>query len=228
VTPVKITARNIMFTVPMVYQGQTYALNMGLILGRQYNYVIDTGFGSGSIEPILAYLGNDPKPIIVVNTHFHWDHVWGNWMFPNSIIIAYTACRELMEQTWDEEVRENAEFIDGEVHKHLPNLLINDSIYFPDDGIKIFHTPGHSPDCISIYDEVYKVLYAGDNIGDTDEDILPHIGTDVETFKDRVIDAYKQYDFDMCISGHNKPQGRDVVSRMEAALLTTQKHGVSQ
>ena len=216
--PVKISARNIMFTEPMVYQGQTYALNIGLILGRQHNYVIDTGFGSGSVEPILAYLGGDPKPIIVVNTHFHWDHVWGNWMFPNSIIIAHTECRELMEQTWHEEVRQNANFIDGEVRKHMPNLLIDSSIYFPNDGIRIFRTPGHSPDCISIYDETDKILYAGDNIGDTDDDILPHIGTNIETFRNKVINAYKQYDFDVCISGHNKPQGKDVVSRMEAAI----------
>jgi len=214
-----------MFTEPMTYDGQTYALNIGLILGKQYNYIIDTGFGSGSIEPILAYLGDCAKQIIVVNTHFHWDHVWGNWMFPDSIVIAHVTCRELMEQTWDEEVRKNAGFVDGEVYKHLPNLLVEDSIYFSVDGIKIFHTPGHSADCISVYDEIDKVLYAGDNVGDTEDEIVPFIGTDVETFRVNVIDIYKTYDFEICISGHNNPQGKDVVSRMEEAL---QKQGVSR
>lgn len=217
--PIKITARNIMFTQPMTYDGQTYALNIGLILGDRYNYIIDTGFGSGSVEPVLAYLHGNEKPIIVVNTHFHWDHVWGNWMFPNSIIIAHPMCRELMEFTWDAEIRKYADYIDKEARKLLPNLLINDSIYLPNDGIQIFHTPGHSEDCISIYDSIDKVLYAGDNIGDTNEDILPSIGTDAATFKTNVIDAYKQYDFEICISGHNKPQGRDVLTRMEARLI---------
>ena len=216
--PVKITERNIMFTEPMAYQEQTYALNIGLILGKQYNYVVDTGFGSGSIEPVLAYLGENKKPIIVVNTHFHWDHVWGNWMFPDSIIISHVTCRKILEEIWDEEVRSNAEFVDGQVHKHMPNLLIEDGIYFPGDGIKIFHTPGHSEDCISIYDEADKVLYAGDNIGDTEDAIVPYIGTDVETYRNRVINAYKQYDFEVCISAHNKPLGKDVISRIEASL----------
>ena len=76
--PIKISNRNIMFTQPME---KTYDLNLGLILGAKYNYIIDTGLGSGSVAPILEYIGSDTKPIIVVNTHYHWDHVWGNWVF---------------------------------------------------------------------------------------------------------------------------------------------------
>jgi len=217
--PVKITERNIMFTEPM---SQEYDLNLGLILGEKHNYVIDTGLGSGSVAPILKYLGNSAKPIIVVNTHCHWDHIWGNWVFQKSLIISSATCRNLEDKYWDDAIREYSERIDGEVHKCIPNMVFEDSLCFPDDGISIFRTPGHSADGISVYDSVEKVLYAGDNIGDTEESIVPWIETDMETFQ-VLIETYKKYDFAFCISGHNKPQTKSVLDRMEFALADAWK-----
>lgn len=212
--PIKITGRSIMFSEPM---GKDYDLNIGLILGERCNYIIDTGLGSGSVAPVLEYLGYDSKPVIVVNTHCHWDHIWGNWVFEKSLIISHTICRDLEDKYWDEALNENVKAIDGEVRKCLPSMVFEGSLYFPGDGISIFHTPGHSADCISIYDEVDRILYAGDNIGDTEEEIVPWIDTDLETFR-RVIETYKKYDFNICISGHNKPQKKEVLKHMESAL----------
>jgi len=212
--PTKITERNIMFSQPM---GDEYDLNIGLILGERHNYIIDTGLGSGSVAPILEYIGSDTKPMIVVNTHCHWDHIWGNWVFEKSLIISHKLCRELEDKHWDDGIRENSNSVDGEIHKCLPNMVFEGSLHFPDDGICIFHTPGHSADCISVYDAKDKVLYAGDNIGDTEDNVIPWIDTDLETFR-RLLDTYKKYDFEHCISGHNKPQRKTVLSRMESTL----------
>jgi len=203
-----------MFSQPM---GKEYDLNLGLILGKAHNYVIDTGLGSGSVLPILDYIKSDGKPIIVINTHFHWDHIWGNWMFAGSPIISHTTCRELEDKYWDKQLQGNSKYVDGEVRKCLPNIVFDRSLYFPDDGISIFHTPGHSEDCISVFDAVDKVLYAGDNIGDTEDKIIPEIDTDTKTFM-RLIETYKRYDFDICISGHNKPQNKSVLARMESSM----------
>lgn len=220
--PVKITDRNIMFTKPTLYG---FDLNLGLILGENRNYVIDTGVGLGSVKPILEYIGDDKKPIVVVNTHWHWDHVWGNWCFKDSVIISHSICRTLVDKRWDEDLKKNSQHvIASEVRKKLPNLVFEDKIYFPDDGIIIFHSPGHTEDCISVYDEKDRVLHAGDNIGDTDEIIVPEIDTDIETFR-QLIRQYGEYDFDICISGHNKPQARDVLARMEAGLDEIQTEG---
>ena len=217
--PTKITERNIMFTEPMT---QEYDLNLGLILGTEHNYIIDTGLGSSSVAPILEYIGNSTKPVIVVNTHYHWDHIWGNWAFGNNLIISHTLCRELEDKYWDETLEENSKYIDGEVRKCLPNMVFEGCLYFPGDDISIFHTPGHSPDSVSIFDATDKVLYAGDNIGDTEDEIVPWIDTDPETFQ-RLIETYRQYDFEHCISGHNKPQNKTVLARMDAALADAWK-----
>ena len=211
---VKITDRNIMFTRPMT---QDYDSNLGLILGVRHNFIIDTGMGSGSVAPILEYIANDEKPLIVINTHSHWDHVWGNSVFESGLIISHTLCRTLMEKRWSDDVRRNIGFVDGKVNMCVPNMVFDTSLHFSDDGVSIFHTPGHTADCVSIYDSVEKVLYAGDNIGDTDENIVPWIDTDVTTFRN-LIETYKKLDFDFCVSGHNKPQTKAVICRMESAL----------
>ena len=217
--PYKITGRNIMFSQPMT---QDYDLNLGLILGARNNYIIDTGLGDGSVAPILDYIGDDGKPIVVINTHSHWDHVWGNWVFEDSLIISHITCREFFDKRWDEDLRENTEYIDGHVYKCLPNMVFKEYLYLPEDDIRIIHTPGHTIDCISVYDAVDKVLYAGDNIGDTEDDIVPWIDTDMDTFQ-RLIETYRQYDFKFCISGHNKPQDRTVLARMESNLADAWK-----
>ena len=212
--PIKITDRNIMFTQPMT---ENYDLNIGLILGKKHNFIIDTGLGSGSVKPIIEYIGNSKKPIVVVNTHYHWDHIFGNFMFEDSLIIGHPLCRKLQNMHWDDAVKDHKSDIDGEVGKCLVNTTFEGTLHFPEDEITIFTSIGHSGDDISVFDHAEKVLYAGDNIGDTENEIVPWINTDLETFKN-LIELYKSYDFQYCIAGHNKPQTKEVLARMEAAL----------
>jgi glyoxylase-like metal-dependent hydrolase (beta-lactamase superfamily II) len=212
-----------MFTEPMT---STYDLNIGLIIGNVYNYVIDTGLGSGSIKPILEYLSSDSKPVVVVNTHCHWDHIWGNFMFKGSMIIASPLCRELQDKHWEDALIQNRDRVDGEIEKCVANTILDGSLFFPDDGVTIFSAPGHGWDDISVYDAIDKVLYVGDNVGDTDDEIVPWIGTDMGTFRE-MINTYRNYDFDFCVSGHNKPQDKTVLSRMDAALADAWKKQVN-
>ena len=217
--PIRITERNIMFTQPMT---EDYDLNLGLILGKKNNFIIDTGLGSRSVLPIIEYIGSSEKPIIVVNTHCHWDHIWGNFMFENNTILGHPLCRDLQNKHWDEAIEQNKTAIDGEVKKCLVNTTIEGVLHFPEDEITVFTSIGHSGDDISVYDAKDKILYAGDNIGDTDDEIIPWIATDYDTFRN-LIELYKKYDFEYCISGHNKPQTKDVLARMEAALPSAWK-----
>lgn len=213
--PVKISARNTMFTQHRPFEGMDFDMNLGLILGRKNNFIIDTGFGSESVAPMLEAASD--KPIIVVNTHSHWDHVWGNCVFEKNIIIAHPLCEKFMNSDWNADIKKFSRYIRGDAKKCPPNLTFEGILRFPEDGVTIFHSPGHSADCISVYDETDRVLYVGDNIGDTYDKPVPEIETDVATFK-RVIETYKKYPFEICISGHNTPQGREILSRMESEL----------
>ncbi|MPN12311.1 hypothetical protein SDC9_159627 [bioreactor metagenome] len=76
--------------------------------GGKYNYIIDTGFGTLSIDPIKEYIDkNNNIPIIVINTHYHWDHIWGNNSLQNSMIISHKLCREMIKSTWEDSLHKN-------------------------------------------------------------------------------------------------------------------------
>ena len=208
-----------MFTTP---ENPVSDVNMGLILGKRHNFIIDTGIDEICSKVIQDYIGSDPKPIIIINTHHDWDHVAGNWVFEKNTIIAHKLCRELMDKKWDEQIgraKQNNRYFNGEVRKCLPNLLFDGAMYFPEDGISIFHTPGHTADSISIYDEADKVLYVGDNFGIVHGE-AQYWGAkeDIAGFKN-MIKIYKQYDFEICISGHSKPQPKEIIGLLEDVLV---------
>ncbi|MCL2236086.1 MAG: MBL fold metallo-hydrolase [Defluviitaleaceae bacterium] len=211
---IKITNRHLMFTQFIKEWGCD--LNLGLILGEHRNYVIDTGLGENSVLPAIEHLQKD-KPTVVINTHFHWDHIWANHMFAHCPIISHRLCREHLDLYWEKAFEHNKAKADGNVVKCLPNLTFDGEMFFPDDGLALFHSPGHSHDSISIYDAVDKVLYVGDEIGDTDEKIIPEIATNHATLRS-TLEIWKKLDFEIAISGHNKPQDKGVIERMEAEL----------
>jgi len=51
-----------------------------LIVGTKQALLFDTGMGIGNIHAIVARLTS--RPIVVLNSHTHDDHVGGNWQFP--------------------------------------------------------------------------------------------------------------------------------------------------
>lgn len=194
----RIGRRNYMVTFAL----GAWDLNLHFITGRRYNYVIDTGLGSHSMAPVLAWLQRCPKPVVVVNTHFHWDHIWGNHCAADALIVSHRLCRDIIADKWDDMLAQNGQYVRGTVEKALPTLVFEQALYFPDDGIRLLYTPGHTIDCISVYDEADKVLNAGDNIGDTLDELLPSIETDKAVFA-QTIHQYQRLDVAACISGHN-------------------------
>ena len=144
---------------------EDYLTNVFFIEQESKIFIIDTFCGSESMSPILNRIKNsDKKEVIIINTHFHWDHVWGNCSFKKNTIISHEKCRELLDESWEMQINKNKKYISGIAEKHLPNLLFKEKIIFQNDGIELFYSPGHTIDSISIFDHYEKILYVGDNL----------------------------------------------------------------
>ncbi|MGC5326273.1 MBL fold metallo-hydrolase [Brevibacillus sp. SYSU BS000544] len=206
----KIKNRSVLFTKSMP---ASWDLNLHLILGDRYNYMIDTGLGSATIAHIKEYIKHDNKPIIVINTHYHWDHIWGNHCFRGSTIVSHKRCREMIEQNWEEMLQKYKHFLDGEAEMLLPNLTFEDELYFPEDKIRLIYTPGHTVDSISVIDEVDKVINVADNVGDSLDDIIPSLKCEKEEYRNTLL-TYREIDFDTCISGHNIVLDKQVIEQI--------------
>lgn len=202
-----IKNRNILFTHENLNE---WDLHLHVILGNKHNFLIDTGLGSLSVEPVKEVLKNSPKPLIVINSHYHWDHVWGNGTFKGATIISHRLCREILEQKWENMLEKNRRYAFGTIEKELPNLIFDKELYFPEDKVRIFYTPGHTSDSISVIDEEERILNIADNIGDNLDEIVPGLECAEEIYLN-TLNIYKNIDFDTCVSGHNSIMGKEVL-----------------
>ncbi|SHJ31068.1 Glyoxylase, beta-lactamase superfamily II [Geosporobacter subterraneus DSM 17957] len=211
----KVKNRGLLFTY-----SNDWDLNLYLIRGNRYNYIIDTGLGPLNVAPIKENIKDDKKQLIIINTHFHWDHIWGNSAFDNSVIISHKLCREMIASNWEQMLQKNGRYAQGEFQMRLPEVVFEGELYFPEDKIRLIYTPGHTIDSISVLDEEEKVLNAGDNIGDTMEELVPSVYTDKQTYLETLY-RYNDLDFDTCVSGHNVILEKKVIDKIIEEVLTS-------
>jgi glyoxylase-like metal-dependent hydrolase (beta-lactamase superfamily II) len=149
-------------------------LNIYLILGEKKAILIDTGCGLFPIKPIVDDIRNE-RDLIVLNTHFHWDHVLGNQEFkevrihknevekvskPYDVSFFKNSPKELAKK-----YAENDYLIPSA--EKVRELKDGDIIDLGGSKIEVIHTPGHSPGSICLLadtGELYTsdVAYYGD------------------------------------------------------------------
>lgn len=190
---------------------------MYLIRGKNSDFVIDTGLGACSVAPVIEQIGNDHKQTVVINTHHHWDHIWGNGSFGGCVIAAHRLCREMILSEWVKMLQKHGQCRCGGVAMQLPNLVFQEELYFAEDGIRLLYTPGHTVDSISVLDEEDGVLMLADNIGDSMDEIVPGLYCEKDVYR-QTLERYERLRFDVCISGHNKPLGKDVIREIRKML----------
>jgi glyoxylase-like metal-dependent hydrolase (beta-lactamase superfamily II) len=80
-----------------------YDQNIGLILGDNEALVIDTRSTHTQAREILAHVGNltDTPVTVVVDTHGHFDHAFGNNVFRPAVIWGHERCVSFIERTGD-------------------------------------------------------------------------------------------------------------------------------
>lgn len=175
-------------------------VNSFLIEGDDLAVLVDTGLGVANIRSVVEGLSG--KPVLVVNSHYHFDHSGGNQLFenvaihrageqllaadpPDGLAAGYMAYVERLLDAWkDYKHADDVYFhlLTAEtILRPLPeefdpsNYVIRPSraSRLLDDGevldlggraLRVLHTPGHSPDCVCLFDERRGLLFGGDTI----------------------------------------------------------------
>jgi glyoxylase-like metal-dependent hydrolase (beta-lactamase superfamily II) len=185
------------------------ATNVYVIYGQNHVYIIDTYLGPEVMQKVNEHIekkaGNSTK--VIINTHSHWDHIWGNSLYSSDLIIAHKRCRELIEEEGTAELDKYRQYEKGKVELVYPNMTFTDKIYFEEDSIILYYTPGHTDDCISVIDKADKVLYAGDNI----ERPIPYLSSiQLEKYVDTLKD-YLNNEIDIVIGGHTGIEDKTLI-----------------
>ena len=140
-----------------VYMLQGAGGNIGVTSGADGTLIIDDQFAplAGRIENALKALGGD-RPRMILNTHFHGDHIGGNAEFGRTgVIIAHDNVRaRLLSQ-------------DDLPTSALPLVTFADSvtIHFNGDELALIHLPqGHTDGDTMVWFKQANVLHMGDQL----------------------------------------------------------------
>jgi glyoxylase-like metal-dependent hydrolase (beta-lactamase superfamily II) len=145
-----------------------------LIVGNKQALLFDTGMSIGNIRGVVSRLTS--RPVVVLNSHTHNDHVGDNWRFPfvYGMDTAFTRTNAKGSRT-DAQAEIAPDQICGELPKGFNPKTYATKPWkisrFVHDGFKInlggrtleiLSTPGHTPDAISLIDRANGLLFTGD------------------------------------------------------------------
>lgn len=169
------------------FQSRNYAeVNAGVVVGQEMAVVIDTlPFPEETIEIRNFIEQNLQVPVrYVINTHYHADHSWGNYLFPDAKIISHTLCRNILEEKGRPALKKaqekNQVFRSARIE--LPQITFEEGemvIKIGKKNLRLLPLPGHTADSIGVLVEEDRVLFTGDTVmaipyivdGDLDESI---------------------------------------------------------
>jgi glyoxylase-like metal-dependent hydrolase (beta-lactamase superfamily II) len=147
-----------------------------LIIGEQYSLLFDSGNGIGDIKAIVEQLTD--KPIKVLNSHSHFDHIGGNHQFDNILSIATDfsiknsqgASHEVVKlEVSDEALCDGLpKGVNRKKHKILPYQITQkikpgDVLDLGTRQLEVLLIPGHTDDSIALLDKKAGLLWTGDS-----------------------------------------------------------------
>ncbi len=130
--------------------------------------IIDPGcFAENEQQHLVQYLKErNLKPTMLLNTHLHLDHTFGNRFVEETFNLKALAHKD--DEFWIERTVEHSAQMGFPVKENPPALggyiEDNQEIEFGGSTIKVMHIPGHSPGGVVLYCEKEGVVIAGDVI----------------------------------------------------------------
>jgi cyclase len=146
------------------------------------------------------------KPIILINTHYHGDHVNGNLFYKGDKIYIGGY---------------NPEFVNKNIKpEDQPNIFVKDSLALNlghESLLLVNLGQAHTFDDMVVYLVNHKVLFGGDLIQNkTNPFLKKESGADVDKWilaLDRII---KRFDINTIVPGHGKNGGKELATTMNA------------
>jgi len=192
-----------------------------LIEGTEKAALIDTGYGQGNLRSVVETLTH--KPVIILNTHGHFDHIGGNDEFADhDIFLSHKdSCivnlnentEEENKRAFDKNFREPGFYGQNyydlkRTYKAFPyhDLKEGDRFDLGDRCLEVYETPGHTAGCVVFLDEADRILFSGDTVVSTPILIFGGPGTNSTSVKNFMYSTEKLVEMrdkiDLIFPGH--------------------------
>ncbi len=154
-----------------VFTSGLYAqVTAGVIVTPAGAVVIDTLPFPSETRQVIDYIERrSPVGIkYVIYTHYHADHTYGGYLFREAQVISHALCRDLLMTRGESGLQLARQQNPGlaEVRLRLPDIVFTGEMTLRIGGktLVLTHSPGHTPDCITIYVKEDKILFASDTV----------------------------------------------------------------
>jgi glyoxylase-like metal-dependent hydrolase (beta-lactamase superfamily II) len=147
-----------------------------LIVGSERALLFDTGIGLIPIKPVIERITD--LPLIVLNSHTHYDHVGGNWEFDTVLAVdsVYTRANmagfenkriaeDFLPEAFCKGAPEGAEITSFHTRRWRASGLVEDGeiIDLGNRRLEVLRVPGHTPDALALLDAGNRLLFTGDS-----------------------------------------------------------------
>ncbi len=174
-----------------------------IIVGQRAAWAIDTGthvHEGQEMADFIRGLGRAADRLIY--THGHGDHALGSAAFQGAEIVAHELMPVEMRRLLPGLAARAGKFVD-ELAAQIawPTITFSQELTLDlgDRRLRLFPTPGHSQDGISVYLEEEKLLIAGDAVVNG---IVPAIGDGDSRILEETLEKLAQMEIETLVPGH--------------------------
>jgi hydroxyacylglutathione hydrolase len=206
--------------------GDKTGANCYLVVGEDKSLLIDTGWGLGNLSELVESITS--KPVNVVFTHGHPDHVNGAFQFSELYITPED--KNLMDMFYVKETREAIinrfkeilppdfsvdDWICAQISSPSP-IFEGDIFDLGNKQLKVIECPGHTAGSICLLDPMDEILFSGDSL--LARPVLMNLETSLglKTYLNSIkhVNSFAD-DFSIILSGHDdKPVNPIVIEEL--------------
>lgn len=140
----------------------------------------------------------------VILTHYHADHSYGTYLFPEADLVSHKLCRQFLRERGRpalEEVQAEEPLLQ-EVELRLPDVTFEGedmALQLAGEVIQLIWAPGHTRDLVMVYVEQDQVLFAADTM----MPVPSIVDGDMSAFR-RSLRRIKTLDISNMVQGHGE------------------------
>lgn len=211
-----------------------------LIEGDDRALVVDAGVGVGDLRGLVTDMVE--KPLTLVLTHSHWDHIGAAAQFDDILLadeelpadgrVAIDSMTHEFDHRptqfanrWVEDGNELPGGLDPDDHAidpfHASPVPVDEGIDLGDRTLDVVPFPGHSPGHLGLLDPATDVLYGGDVIHVDKNLYVMFDDCDLEAYVDsmeRLRDLRDEDAFEVLATSHNPPMSGGDLSLIDDLL----------
>jgi cyclase len=155
-----------------VFTSDLYAqVTAGAIVTRDGAILVDTLPFPSEAREMAEFIARVVRPGVryVILTHYHADHTYGAYLFPQADVVAHERCRALLTKIGAqalEAAKVEAPELE-EVSLRIPDITFEDgeiALLLGGELVRLIHVPGHTEDSVMVYVEEDRVLFAADTV----------------------------------------------------------------